>query len=127
MLLPKANQQQINIALSKIKDTINNSDYGNFHFRHRPKNEETLIKLGYLHDHVLDVILTLTYRNYCTGPEPNISRSSNAKGAVWEFGKEVEGIEVYIKIQIIPMGTKNECICISFHESERKMRYPYDP
>lgn len=117
--------QQINEALRKIKDTINSSKNTNFHFKNRPENKETLIKLGYLHHHVLEEILNLTYRNYCEGPDPNISRSGIRKGAIWKFGKTIEELEVYIKIQVIPHGGINKCVCISFHEANRKMQYPY--
>lgn len=117
--------QQINETLRKIKDTINSKEGTNFHFKNRYKNQETLIKLGYLHHHVLEEILSLTYRNYCDGPEPNLSRSGERKGAVWTFGKIIEEIEIYIKIQIIPHKENNKCVCISFHEAINKMNYPY--
>ena len=122
--MPTANIQQINEALRKIKVAVNLGG-SNFVFRRRQKNEDTLLKLGYLHKHVLEEILGLTFRNYCSGPAANISRSGSMKGAVWVFGKEISKIEVYIKIQIIPQSNENKCVCISFHEAERVMRYPY--
>ncbi|WBX81275.1 hypothetical protein PD280_06015 [Virgibacillus salarius] len=123
--MPKANINQINAALSKIKDTINDAKYGGFHFKRRPETEETMIKLGYKHEHVLEEILSLTYRNYCDGPEQNRSNSGVGKGSIWKFGKFIESIEVYIKIHIVPQGAKNQCICISFHEANYSMAYPY--
>lgn len=123
--MPQANIQQINAALIKIKNSINDPHHGNFQLRKRRKNEETLIKLGLLQKHALDEILKLTYKNYCSGPEPNTSPTGERKGAVWTFGKIIRGIEIYIKIQIIPIKNKNNCVCISFHEAESKMRYPY--
>lgn len=123
--MPKATQQQINNALEKIKNAISDEECGNFHLKKRPENEETLIKLGYLHNHFLEEILSLTYRNYCEGPERNLSNSGHSKGAIWIFGKEINAIEVYIKIHIVPQGIKNQCICISFHEARRRLDYPY--
>jgi len=42
---------------------------------------------------------------------------------MWVFGFDHEGTEIYIKIS---MGRLNqEVICISFHESEFKMNYPF--
>jgi len=44
-------------------------------------------------------------------------------GDMWVFGKDVKGQEVYIKISL---GQKNsQTICISFHISEYKMKYPF--
>lgn len=123
--MPQANIYQINSALIKIKDSINNPKRGNFVLAKRAKNEKTLIKLGFLQKHVNNEILNLTYENYCFGPEPNISPEGERKGAVWTFGKFIKGIEIYIKIQIIPVRNKYNCICISFHEAEKKMKYPY--
>jgi hypothetical protein len=43
--------------------------------------------------------------------------------AIWVFGKDVKGVEVYIKIS---MGNFNsETICISFHPAEYIMNYPF--
>lgn len=123
--MPKASQQQINIALEKIKNTISDETNGNFQLVKRKENEDTLIKLGYLHTHFLEVILELTYKNYCNGPEMNVSNTGNSKGAIWVFGKNIDSIEIYIKIHIVPQGSKNQCICISFHEATRKLNYPY--
>lgn len=123
--MPQANQQQINFALEKIKNAISNKGHGNFILKKRPENEETLIKLGFLHQHFLDEVLSLTYKNYCEGPQMNTSSSGNSKGAVWVFGKGIDFIEVYIKIHIVPQGDKNQCVCISFHEAKFKLNYPY--
>ena len=44
-------------------------------------------------------------------------------GDMWVFGKDVKGQEVYIKISL---GQENrQTICISFHISEYKMKYPF--
>jgi hypothetical protein len=122
--LPKANKVQINTALLKIKDAIND-DNGHIQLKPRDKNENTLAELGYSPTNCFHEILGLTYKNYCDGPNSNISRSGSRKGAIWEFGKFVCGIEIYIKIQIIPTGNNNECVCISFHRAERDLIYPY--
>jgi|SRR5690554_3782033 len=40
---------------------------------------------------------------------------------MYAFGKTVKGIEVYIKIAI----TKQNAVCISFHEAEFPIDYPF--
>ena len=42
---------------------------------------------------------------------------------MWVFGLQVSGSEVYVKIQVIVEPAR--CVCISFHESERPMHYPF--
>lgn len=43
------------------------------------------------------------------------------KYSMWSFGKLVQNVEVYIKISL----TERNVICISFHEAEYPMTYPY--
>jgi len=39
------------------------------------------------------------------------------------FGLHVTETEVYVKLQVIV--EPNCCVCVSFHESERPMHYPF--
>jgi len=41
---------------------------------------------------------------------------------MWSFGKTVQHIEVYIKISL----TERNAICISFHEAEFPITYPFN-
>jgi len=43
------------------------------------------------------------------------------KYLMWSFGKLVQKIEIYIKISI----TERNTICISFHEAEYPISYPF--
>jgi len=115
----------INSTLLQIKHVIKYSP-DNFTLRaDLPKNKKTLLKLGFMPSHVIDEICTLTYKNYHTGPEDNISRSGRPGGSIWVFGKEIEGIEIYIKFHLISTKRNTQCICISFHEADYPMTYPY--
>jgi hypothetical protein len=42
---------------------------------------------------------------------------------MWEFGKQVNDEEVYIKITL--GRTSSSAICISFHIAERPIQYPF--
>jgi len=122
-----ASKQQINSILLKIKECIQREDGKNFILKNRDKNKATLAKLGWLPSHVKQEILTLTYKNYSKGPEQNKSSSGNRKGSVWTFGKTIEGLDIYIKIHVIPFKV-TKCVCISFHEEdeeEEKLTFPY--
>jgi len=58
--------------------------------------------------------------NYFKGPTEN---HENNMGALWEFGTDVNGSEVYVKIS---MGIRNKpVICISFHLAEYPIEYPF--
>lgn len=64
--------------------------------------------------------MSLEWKDYSDGP---ITDRLNNLAEMWVFGKDVDGTEVYIKIT---MGKPNSnTICISFHEAEYPMSYPF--
>lgn len=90
------------------------------YFDERGKNTNALIELGITPAHRKEVIKKLKVEDYSEGPIPDILYNL---GELWVFGKDVNGIEVYIKVS---MGRPNsKTICISFHKAERKMKYPF--
>ncbi|MCU9592229.1 MULTISPECIES: type II toxin-antitoxin system MqsR family toxin [Bacillus subtilis group] len=116
--------QSINTALLKIKESIEGERI--MVLSKREKNRKTLEKLGFMSVHVIEEIKTLTYKNYLKGPEQNKSRTGNVKGAVWKFGKKVEGLNIYIKIHVIPISKGNtQTLCISFHEDEKEKEFVF--
>ena len=44
----------------------------------------------------------------------------NGGAEMWVFGKDHNYIEIYIKISVAERS-----LCISFHEAERPMQYPF--
>jgi hypothetical protein len=102
------------IAKSKIWDVIIRTD------RTNDKNELTLFELEIKYADVARILCELTCEDYSDGPIPdklyNISD-------MWIFGKIIKKREVYIKIQLGWPGSST--ICISFHLSEYKMKYPF--
>lgn len=93
----------------------------------RAKNEQSLIDLGLTKEQRKQLLLELTVQDYYRGPSRDLGR----KGEVWEFGIFVEEREVYIKLKIAevkPVGQENierKALCISFHQAERAMEYPF--
>lgn len=116
--------QSINATLLKIKESIECEQI--IVNTKREKNRKTLEKLGFISIHVIDEIKTLTFQNYSKGPEQNTSRTGNIKGAVWTFGKKIEGLNIYIKVHVIPISKgSTQTVCISFHEEEKELELPY--
>jgi hypothetical protein len=120
--LAKATQQEINSFLLQIKMLIEDSE--NFTLRSdRLINEETLLKLGYTPENACDELLTLTYKNYVSGPEGNISKDGHKNGEIWEFGKVINSLDIYIKFHIYAFKGITCAICVSFHEAKFTLNY----
>lgn len=86
--------------------------------RTRAEFGETLKKLEITESNCIEIIKSLTYKNYSEGPVEDTIHGNN----YWVFGVMVKGIEIYIKIN---KGKENKSvICISFHEAKFKLKYP---
>jgi len=66
--------------------------------------------------------MSLTVEHYHDGPLENISRGGRG---IWIFGKVINGIEVYIKLNIFEAGGRFHATCISFHPAEFCLTYPF--
>ena len=87
----------------------------------RGKNAQALLDLEISPGKRKEVIEKLTTEDYSQGP---LEEQMSSIAPMWVFGKNVKGIEVYIKIS---MGRENsQTICISFHPAEFKMNYPFN-
>ncbi len=87
----------------------------------RRKNLDSLAKLGLTKRNCKDEILGLSVVDYCAGPKPDKDRS----GQIWEFGKRISGRNVYIKLKIGQVGQQKIAKCISFHEAEFPLCFPF--
>lgn len=85
------------------------------------KNKKTILKLGITKIQLIDILYTLNPEDFSEGPIID----KYHPGVLWIFGKEVDCVEIYIKLKIInkPSGDEH-AVCISFHESEYPMIYP---
>lgn len=120
-----ASIQQINSFLMKIKHIAERNSSSFIVASQREENLRTMLELGFKDSHIIEEILGLTYRHYSVGPTINTSKDGFRKGDVWIFGKDINGVEIYIKIMIIETKRRLECICISFHKTDSPMLYPY--
>lgn len=113
--MESATLDQIKLALLRIKQLLQDYPNKSCVFRDdRPENEETLNKLGYMPSDAIKDILHLTYKDYFRGPSKNISKSGLREGEIWEYKKNIQGLDIYIKCQLVyrPLSVT----IISFHE-----------
>jgi len=87
---------------------------------HRQKNSKTLLSLEITPNQRREIIESLQVEDYSKGP---LDDSLYGIASMWVFGKIVKGTEVYIKISMGAFGA--QVICISFHDAEHAMEYPF--
>lgn len=90
-------------------------------FRPRDKNLQALAELDILPSQRLEYIMSLKVEDYYAGPKKDnydINRPD-----YFEFGIQINGFEVYIKIS---KGLSNKAVdCMSFHSAEFPITYPF--
>lgn len=86
-------------------------------FKYNPKNDPTLIKLGYTFDQCEQEFMKLEGENYYSGPHDDYHG-----GVFWVFGKLVQGHMVYIKIKIHTKSDGTDIpYCLGFHFPDHPM------
>lgn len=95
----------------------------------REINRDFLTEHGFTPRERLEVILGLRVEDYIKGPEED-DRARGPKD-IWFFGVEHEGIQIYIKLQLMKEKdavagvTLKHAKCISFHEAKWPMSRPH--
>lgn len=87
----------------------------------RAETNATITMLGLTRKTVKIEILGLSVIDYSSGPSPDRDRA----GDIWIFGKEIHGHEIYIKLKIAKVRDIKIAKCISFHEAEFSLKYPF--
>ena len=64
----------------------------------------------------------LEVEDYCEGP---LSDDKGRPHDLWVFGAYVAQFETYITFAIYVIQGTVKSICVSFHEAERPLSYPY--
>ncbi len=82
---------------------------------------ETLRFLGLTKRNLEEILLGLSVTDCCAGPKQDRDRP----GEIWEFGKDLDGYEVYIKLKVADIGGAKIAKCISFHIATHPLKYPY--
>ncbi|HDY66072.1 MAG TPA: hypothetical protein ENH84_07580 [Phycisphaerae bacterium] len=116
-----ATRQEIVDFLDRFKVA---TELGCFHVKNREKNTQALLDLGISYNERKEIILGLTPENYIAGPKPD---DTDSQEVIWEFGADVEGTEVYIKLRVTKDRRKQHvyrALVWSFHPAECPIRYP---
>lgn len=87
-------------------------------FLNRTKNQEALKMLGITPSARKEIIKSITSDDYI---ETIIDEFSY--GDMWVFGKDCNGVDVYVKIALGRPNTNT--ICISFHTTEHPLNYAF--
>jgi hypothetical protein len=120
--MPDYSEEELRFhVLSFLKDFKELMRQGNYYVREHIKNIQALIELGLTTRLRDEIIFSITIEDYCSGPVPDQLHP----GVYWIFGKEVEEVEIYIKLKIVTYSHGEKAICISFHPSEHPLRYPF--
>ncbi len=111
-------QQQVKEFLNEFK--IKMSIYSVIFRDDRKKNTLSILALDMLPSERKELLKKLEITDYCEGPTTD---KLNDLPSLWVFGKHYKGKEIYIKISL---GNDNQSvICISFHQAEFAITYPF--
>ncbi|MDD3558877.1 MAG: hypothetical protein PHW27_09905 [Melioribacteraceae bacterium] len=94
--------------------------YGVF-FKNREKNEQALYDLEITPKQREEYLLNLEPEDYLSGPIADAFDPNSPDN--YEFAITLKSKEVYIKINKGKPGKR--VMCISFHISERRVKYPF--
>jgi hypothetical protein len=87
----------------------------------RQTNKATLVDLGLTGKQREEIVLSLSVMDYCSGP----IKDEYKPGDYWVFGKQIDSVEIYIKLKIAGQSGNEHAVCLSFHKSERPLSYPF--
>jgi hypothetical protein len=92
-----------------------------FRFEERSENMATLAQLGITREDAKTRVLGLKVTENSAGPiTRDLARSDQES---WEFGTEVNGQLVYVKLSI--PDNPERCVCVSFHFPKYPMTFPF--
>jgi len=112
-----ATKQEVELFLNQLKDKIKVFEVA---FRPRGKNLDDLAELDITPIKRLEYLMNLKAEDYYGGAKKDTYDPT--KPDYYEFGIQVKGKEVYIKIS---PGLPNKMVdCMSFHIAEFPMNYP---
>ena len=110
-------RQQVELFL---KDLIDKIKYLDIAFRPRDKNLDALAELDITPIKRIEYLFNLRPEDYYSGP--NKDTYDPGKPDYYEFGIQIKGKEVYVKISPGLPGKRVDCM--SFHIAEFPMTYP---
>lgn len=111
-----SNQASISDILDFLAEAKMLLSNGKFDFIPREKNMQSLAKRGLTIIDVKDEILGLSAKDYYKGPKQDFDL--NRPGDIWEFKKNIDEIQFYLKFKIVQENGTNILKCLGFHEDD---------
>lgn len=109
----QASASDIAVYLSKIKRLLSD---GKYDFVPRRKNMQALAQHGLTITDAKNEILGLAVSDYYKGPKQDLD--TNRSGDIWEFKKNIDGIQFYVKVKITQENGEDILKCLGFHEDD---------
>ncbi len=108
--------------LNFLKDFKELMGQGHYFVKEHHKNVQALKDLGITARLRDEIILSVAIEDYSSGPNPD----EYHPGYYWIFGKNLDAVEIYIKLKIVSYNNGNErAVCFSFHSSEHPLKNPF--
>lgn len=85
------------------------------------KNWDALVDLGLTTAQRTDIVLGLTYTDYCEGP---LKAKKGGKSRLWVFAVPHDSTHIYIKLKLVKVSGGPKPVCVSFHEKEHPLNFP---
>jgi len=109
----RATTSDIAAYLARVKNLLS---AGKYDFVPRRKNMQALAQHGLTITDAKNEILGLVVGDYYKGPKQDLD--PNRPGDIWEFKKNVDGIQFYVKVKIVKENGKDILKCFGFHEDD---------
>lgn len=89
---------------------------GKYDFVPRRKNMQALVRHGLTIMDAKSEILELVSDDYYKGPKQDFD--PNHPGDIWEFKKNIDGMQFYVKVKIVRENGEDILKCLGFHEDD---------
>lgn len=109
----QASNAQIVAYLADVKRLLS---AGKCDFVPRRKNMQALAQHGLTITDAKNEILGLVVGDYYKGPKKD--HDPNRPGDIWEFKKNIDGMQFYVKVKIVQENGEDILKCIGFHEDD---------
>ena len=109
----QANTQDISAFLAKMKRQVS---AGKYDFVPRRKNMQALAQHGLTISDAKDEIFGLVVEDYYKGPKQDLDPLK--PGYIWEFKKNIDGQQFYIKVKIVQVNGEDIVKCLGFHQDD---------
>ena len=109
----QAGTTEIIAFLEKMKRLVSE---GKYDFVPRRKNMQALARYGLTVKDAKAEILEIVVGDYYKGPKQDLD--PNRPGDIWEFKKDINGIQFYVKVKIVKENGEDILKCLGFHEDD---------